>query len=201
MFFLIDSLNELIMYLNTSVGILVFFLLYIVSVIFLLPGSWLSLLSGFLYGSIVGSTIVFVSAFCGACLSFFISKYFFAETINNIVNKYSGYTLLQGILKKGGLKLIILSRLSPIFPFSILNYFYGLNNISFKDFGLSLFFIFPGTYVYCSLGNLANELSDIRNISAKENLPLTIIGFVATVFIFSLIVKYANDLLRDSKNI
>ena len=201
MFFLIDNLNELIMYLNTSGGILVFFFIYIVSVIFLLPGSWLSLLSGFLYGSIVGSLVVFVSAFCGACLSFLISKYFFAESINNIVSKYSGYPLLQEILKKGGLKLIILSRLSPIFPFSILNYFYGLNNISFKDFGLSLFFILPGTYVYCSLGNLANELSDIRNISAKENLPFTLIGFAATVFVFYLIVKYANDFLRDSKNI
>ena len=174
------------------------FLLVNISVIFLLPGSWLSLLAGFLYGSLLGTLIVFISAFFGASISFFISQYFFSKRINKFISNYSAYPVLIEIIKKGGLKLVILTRLSPIFPFSILNYFYGCNKISFKDFSLGLFFILPGTYLYCSLGNLAKDLSDIRNISTKDNLAFTVISFIATACIFYFIVKYSNDYFKDS---
>ena len=193
-----DYITQFITYFNSSFGILIFFLIYIFSVIFLLPGSWLSLLAGFLYGSLLGTLIVFISAFCGASISFFMSQYFFSKRINKFISNYSAYPVLIEIIKKGGLKLVILTRLSPIFPFSILNYFYGCNKISFKDFSLGLFFILPGTYLYCSLGHLAKDLSDLRNISANDNLVFTVISFIATAFIFYFIVKYANDYLSDS---
>ena len=196
MSWLFENFNNLIMYLDTSYGIFLFFFIYLFSVIFLIPGSLLSLLAGFLYGGLFGSFIVFISAFAGASLTFFISQYYFSNRINKFLSKFSGYPLLEEIIKKGGLKLFILTRLSPIFPFGILNYFYGINKISFRDFSLSLFFILPGTYLYCSLGSLANEIRDIQNITFKSNFTFTLLGFLSTCLLFYFLVKYTNDYFK-----
>ena len=192
-----DYISDLIFYLNSSAGILVFMFVYILAIVFLLPASWLSLLSGFLYGPIWGSLIVFFSAFCGASLSFFISQNFFSKKINHLIGRFASLTILEEVLKKGGLKLIILTRLSPIFPFSFLNYFYGLNKIKYKDFLISLFFILPGTYLYCSLGSLANEIREIKTISSDDNIVFTLVSFISTALIFYFVVKYVNDFFKD----
>ena len=182
---------------NSELGIILYIFVYILSVIFLLPASWLSLLAGFLYGSIMGTLVVSISAFLGATISFFISKKFFSLRINKILEKFFYLKILEKVVNKGGLKLIILTRLSPLFPFSILNYFYGLHNTNYKDFFISLIFIIPGTYLYCSLGSLALNLGELQNIRSN-NLYLSITGIIATSLVIYLSAKYANDVLKDS---
>ena len=138
-----ENIYDLAFFFNTNSGILAFIFLYIVFVLLILPASWLSLLSGFLYGSYLGSLIVFCSAVIGASVAFFISKSFLSIKLKKIINRFPRLSLMEQVVQKGGLKLIFLARLSPIFPFSILNYFYGLNNIKFKDFALGLLGIIP----------------------------------------------------------
>ncbi len=199
MSFFIDSALNLIAYLDTGLGIIIFSLIYIIVVLMILPASWLSLLAGFLYGTFTGSLIVFINAFLGASISFFISKQFFSKKVKQILNKFDKLSVLEKILQKGGIKLIILTRLSPLFPFSILNYFYGFNKISYKNFAIGLLFILPGTFLYCSLGNLANSINDIKNLSVNDNFFLTLISVLSTALIFYLLTKYANQIISDSK--
>ncbi len=115
-----------------------------------------------------------------------------------MINKYPKLSLLENIIQKGGLKLIVLTRLSPLFPFSILNYFYGLNNITYKDFSISLICIVPGTFLYCSVGSLLNDLSDIVNLKLNNNL-FTLISIVSTSLIIYFLSKYSNEIINDSK--
>ena len=161
---------------NTNFGILAFIVVYILFVLLILPASWLSLFSGFLYGSYYGSIIVFIGASIAASLAFFISKSFFSNQLIKIIERFPRVSLLEKIVNKGGLKLIILSRLSPILPFSILNYFYGLNNIKYKDFAFGLLGIIPGTFLYCSIGSLAKTLQDLKSIQPTKNLLITILS-------------------------
>jgi len=200
MSFVTDYLMNVSIYLDSSLGILLFIFIYIFAVLLLLPASWLSLVGGFLYGPYIGSLIVFVSAFLAASLSFFIAKQYFSSRITKILKKFSRLTLLEGILKKGGLKLIVFTRLSPLFPFSILNYFYGLNNISYKNFSISLLCILPGTYLYCSVGSLANNLNDIKNMRVSSNLLTTIISITSTALVIYFLTKYANEIIQESSN-
>ena len=106
---------------------------------------------------------------------------------------------MEQIVKKGGLKLIFLARLSPIFPFSILNYFYGLNNVKFRDFTLGLFGIIPGTFLYCSIGSLAKSLQDLKYAQSTNNLYMTIIGVVSTSLVVYFSAKYSREYFDKSE--
>ena len=193
-----NNIFELIYYLDSGVGILYFAFVYILAVVFILPASWLSLLAGYLYGPYLGTLIIFISAFIGASISFLLSKQLFSLKIQKIIGRFSKLSLLEKILKKAGLKLIILSRLSPIFPFSILNYFYGLNKISYKDFSISLLFILPGSYLYSSIGGIANNLNEIRDLDTNNNIFINLISIVSTALVVYFSAKYANEIIKES---
>ena len=147
----LENIYNLSFFFNTGIGIFSFVCIYILIVLLILPASWLSLLSGFLYGSYLGSIIVFISASIGASLAFFVSRSFFTKKLKNIFSRYPKLIVIEKLVEKGGLKLIFLARLSPIFPFSILNYFYGLNNVKFRDFALGLIGIIPVSYTHLTL--------------------------------------------------
>ena len=198
MSFLIDNFLNFLFYLDSGWGIVTFVFFYIISVLLILPASWLSLLAGFLYGPYFGSIIVFLSAFIGASISFFLAKEYFVKKIVTIISRFPKIKLLEKIINKGGLKLIILTRLSPLFPFSILNYFYGLNKVSYKDFSIGLLFIIPGTYLYCALGSLSNNLDEIKNLKLNGNTTTTIISIISTFLIVYFLTKYSNEVIKES---
>ena len=198
MSFLIDNILNFLFYLDSGWGIVTFVFFYIISVLLILPASWLSLLAGFLYGPYFGSIVVFLSAFIGASISFFLAKEYFVKKIETIISRFPKIKLLEKIINKGGLKLIILTRLSPLFPFSILNYFYGLNKVSYKDFSIGLLFILPGTYLYCALGSLSNNLDEIKNLKLNGNTTTTIISIVSTFLIVYFLTKYSNEVIKES---
>ena len=198
MSFLIDNFLNFLFYLDTGWGIVTFVFFYIISVLLILPASWLSLLAGFLYGPYFGSIVVFLSAFIGASISFFLAKEYFVKKIVTIISRFPKIKLLEKIINKGGLKLIILTRLSPLFPFSILNYFYGLNKVSYKDFSIGLLFIIPGTYLYCALGSLSNNLDEIKNLKLNGNTTTTIISVFSTFLVVYFLTKYSNEVIKES---
>ena len=198
MSFIIDNFLNFLFYLDSGWGIVTFVFFYIISVLLILPASWLSLLAGFLYGPYFGSIIVFLSAFIGASISFFLAKEYFVKKIETIISRFPKIKLLEKIINKGGLKLIILTRLSPLFPFSILNYFYGLNKVSYKDFSIGLLFIIPGTYLYCALGSLSNNLDEIKNLKLNGNTTTTIISIISTFLIVYFLTKYSNEVIKES---
>ena len=194
----LENMFNLSFFFNTGIGIFAFVCIYILIVLLILPASWLSLLSGFLYGSYLGSIIVFISASIGASVAFFISKSFFAKKLKNFFSRYPKLSVMEQIVKKGGLKLIFLARLSPIFPFSILNYFYGLNNVKFRDFALGLFGIIPGTFLYCSIGSLAKSIQELKYAQSTNNLYMTIIGIISTFLVVYFLAKYSREYFEKS---
>ena len=196
-----ENIYDLAFFFDTNIGIFAFIFLYVVIVLLILPASWLSLLAGFLYGTYLGSIIVFLAAVTGASLAFYISKSFLSIKLKNVINRFSRLSLMEQVVQKGGLKLILLARLSPIFPFSILNYFYGLNNIKFRDFALGLLGIIPGTFLYCSIGSLAKSLQDLKNLRPTSNLFITIISVVSTLMVVYFSAKYAREYINESKEL
>ena len=195
---LLENIYNLSFFFNTGIGVFVFICIYILFVLLILPASLLSLLSGFLYGSYIGSIIVFVSAFIGATAAFFISKSFFSRKLKKLISRYPKLSVMEQVVQRGGLKLIFLARLSPIFPFSILNYFYGLNNIKFRDFAFGLLGIIPGTFLYCSIGSLAKSLQELKNVQSTNNLYLTILGVVSTFLVVYFLTKYSKEYFDNS---
>lgn len=136
----------------------VFILMYVGSSIFCLPGSVLTILSGALFGIIFGTLFVMIGSNVGALCAFFIGRFFGRE----IVEKWIGgrfEKLNQGIASHGFYTVLWL-RLFPLMPYNFLNYALGLTKVSLKDYIFAnLLGMFPGIFVYVSLGNAATHVS------------------------------------------
>ncbi len=195
----LENIYNLSFFFNTGIGIFAFICIYILIVLLILPTSLLSLLSGFLYGSYLGSIIVLISASIGASVAFFISKSFFAKKLKKFFTRYPKFRVMEQVVNKGGLKLILLARLSPIFPFSLLNYFYGLNNVKFKDFAIGMVGIIPGTFLYCSIGSLAKNIQELKYVQSTNNIYMTIIGIVSTFLVIYFSAKYSREYFDKSE--
>ena len=90
-----ENILDFLIYLDSGLGIFFFVVIYIFIVLLILPASWLSIAAGYLYGAYLGSVIVFISAFIGASISFFISKRFLSKKVLDMINKYPKLSLLE----------------------------------------------------------------------------------------------------------
>ena len=194
--------NNFIPFLSSPFGILVFALVYIFWVSCLLPGSWLSMLSGFLYGTWLGSLVVFVGAFIGAHLTFYLGRTFLKEWARKKVSNFPKVQIMEKAVKREGLKVILLTRLSPLFPFGLLNFTYGLSEIKVHDFTLGMIGILPGTILYCSLGSLALKVSNFSSVlsgrSDTSSFIWSLISILSTILVVILVLRSTTKLNQDS---
>ena len=195
-------INNFIPFLSSPLGIFVFILVYVFWVSCLLPGSWLSMLSGFLYGTWTGSLIVFVGAFMGAHLTFYLGRTFLKKWAQEKVSKFPKIQLMEQAVKREGFKVIILTRLSPLFPFGLLNFTYGLSDVKSLDFTLGMIGILPGSILYCSLGSLALKVSNFGDIlsgrSDTESFIWSLISIFSTILIVVLVMRSTRKINKDS---
>ncbi len=183
-------------------GFILFVVFYALWVSVLLPSSWISLLAGFLYGSFLGSILVFFGACTGALITFYSGRRLLRKWIQNHLTEFPKLQLIEKSISKEGIRLIVLTRLSPAFPFGLLNLAYGLSNVKVRDFVIGLIAILPGTFVYCSLGSLAGEISRLNEVlSSKEEWPsfaLSFLGLFATLLLVLLLTKVVKKSLEES---
>ena len=135
---------------------IIFMLIYIISTIFFLPGSVLTLLGGVLFGPVFGTFYSLTAATIGAMASFLISRYLASDWVNK---KAAGRTqqLINGVEKEGW-RFVAFTRLVPLFPFNLLNYALGLTKISFSQYSIATFiFMLPGALAYTYLGYIGKE--------------------------------------------
>ena len=195
-------INNFIPFLSSPFGILFFVLVYVFWVSCLLPGSWLSMLSGFLYGTWLGSLVVFVGAFIGAHLTFYLGRTFLKEWAKEKVSNFPKVQLMEKAVKREGLKVILLTRLSPVFPFGLLNFTYGLSEVKVRDFTLGMIGILPGTILYCSLGSLALKISNFGEVlsgrSDTSSFIWSLISIFSTILIVILVLRSIRKLNQDS---
>ena len=104
-------------------------------------------------------------------------------------------------MSREGLRLVLLTRLSPAFPFSLLNLAYGLSEVSLRDYSIGLIGILPGTVLFCALGALAGDVTRFNTVLAGQADPLTwavrILGIVATVAVTLLVTRVARRALSN----
>ena len=198
-----NLINNFIPFLSSPFGILFFVLVYVFWVSCLLPGSWLSMLSGFLYGTWLGSLVVFVGAFIGAHLTFYLGRTFLKEWAKEKVSNFPKVQLMEKAVKREGLKVILLTRLSPVFPFGLLNFTYGLSEVKVRDFTFGMIGILPGTILYCSLGSLALEVSSFAEVisgrSETSSFIWSLISIFSTILVVILVLRSTRKINQDSQ--
>ena len=192
-------LEQLLPALQTPAGALAFIPLYAIWVTLLLPGVWASMLAGALYGTLWGSVLVFVGACIGAEAAFLLGRTLLRDWTRRRLAAVPKLQAVEQAVSREGLKLVLLTRLSPAFPFSLLNLAYGLSEVSLRDYTIGLIGILPGTILFCGLGALAGDVARFGAVLSGEadagTWTLRIVGVLATVAVVWLVGRAARRAL------
>ena len=186
-----------------AIAPIAFILIYIVATVAFLPGSILTLGAGVVFGIIQGSIYVFVGATIGATLAFLVGRYLARGWISKKIAGNQKFSAIDRAVGNEGLKIVLLTRLSPIFPFNLLNYGLGITGVSLKDYVLGSVGMIPGTIMYVYIGSLAGSIATIGGETQPDANPVAqwtirIIGFVATVAVTFYVTKIARKALDES---
>ena len=167
---------------------IIFFFAYIIVCIFFLPGTPLTLLGGIVFGPLLGTLYTVTSASAGLAISFLIARYTMRDLMLEKLGSSDAFTKIDQGVKEQGWRILVITRLVPVFPFSIQNYIYGLTDIKFLTYwGLSTLFIIPGTAAYTMSAGavLSGEFSTTNLIY----LGIGALCFVGLSFVPKLLAK------------
>lgn len=143
-----------------------FILIYSAANFVFLPLLPFTISGGFLFGTLVGTLAVSTATQLSATLAFLIGRYGPRPWLSSKIEKYERLKMIDKHIGEGGWKLVILTRLSALFPFTILNFSYGLSKIKFWDYFFATWLgMLPGTYVFVSLGADAGSWVNLRHNS------------------------------------
>jgi pyruvate/2-oxoglutarate dehydrogenase complex dihydrolipoamide dehydrogenase (E3) component/uncharacterized membrane protein YdjX (TVP38/TMEM64 family) len=183
-------------------GMALFLVAYVVACVLLLPGLILTLGAGFAYGVALGVPLVWLSANLGAAVAFLLGRTLARDRIAARVAGNAKFDAIDRAVGREGLKIVLLTRLSPAFPFNLLNYAYGLTRVSFRDYVVgSLVGMIPGTAMYVYLGSLITSVGELASGAPAGGMAkqvLTWLGFAATVAVTVVITRIARRALDEA---
>lgn len=189
-----------------TAGALVFVAVYIVATVFFIPGSILTLGAGAVYGVVLGTLWVSIGSTLGAFAAFLTGRYIARDWVAAKTSQYPRFRAIDQAVRREGWKIVFLTRNSPIFPFNLSNYAYGLTAVPAGGYLLASWLgMLPGTVMYVYLGSLAADVAALSASSgeaAGNQEPLQWIlyalGFAATVAVTILITRMAKKALNAS---
>lgn len=188
-----------------ALGPIAFILIYNLATLLFIPGSILTLKGGCLFGVFWGSIYVLIAATIGATLAFLIGRYLSRDWVSQQMEKHPKFKAIDLALAKEGWKIVLLTRLSPVFPFNLLNYAFGVTKVSLKDYILGSIGIVPGTVMYVYIGSVAGNIAMITIPNQPSNPQnqigewvLQIVGLIATVSVTVYGTKIAQKALKET---
>jgi uncharacterized membrane protein YdjX (TVP38/TMEM64 family) len=198
----LSSFNDWVGQMGT-VGIFVFIVVYALATVLLAPGSILTIGAGFAFGLWKGFLAAWTGATLGASLAFLVARFVARDKIESIAKRNEKFRKIDNAIGKQGAKLIFLLRLSPVIPFNLSNYFYGLTGVKFWPYVLASWIgMMPGTFLYVYIG--AASKAAVAAATGGEAVKhgwqywtFLGVGFVATVIVTIWVTKIARDALKS----
>ena len=181
---------------------LVYVIGYALAVAALIPGSLLTLAGGAIFGLARGLAYVFIAAVLGSTAGFLIARYFARGRVEQRIAGNPRFAAIDRAIAQDGLKITFLLRLSPVFPFSFLNYALGLTSVTLRDYLLASFGMLPGTLLYVYSGALLGDVAKVAGGAPPEGgsarLWVTALGLVATVAVTVVVTRTARRALDEA---
>lgn len=178
---------------------------YIAATVLMLPGAILSLGAGFLFGVVPGVITISISSTLGAGAAFLVGRFLARDWVSKKVAAMPRFAALDAAVAREGFKIVFLTRLSPVFPFNLLNYAYGLTGVPFSHYFLASWIgMLPGTVLYVYLGSAAQSLAaaaagDVPKTPAEQIFFWVGLGLALVVVVF--VTKVARKALQDSADL
>src|SRR6202167_196450 len=184
---------------------IVFIAIYIAACVAFLPGSILTIGAGVIFGVVRGSIYVSIASTIGATAAFLVGRYLARDWVSARLEGNAKFKAIDEGVGKEGRKIVILTRLSPVFPFNLLNYAYGLTRVTLRDYFFAAWGgmspgMMPGAMLYVYIGSISGDLARAAGGSAKRTPAgwvLTAVGFVATVAVAVYATRIRARALRE----
>ena len=186
-------------------GIFIFIGVYAVATVLMAPGSILTIGAGFAFGLWKGFLAVSGGATLGASLSFLVARFIARDKVEAIAKRNDRFRKIDNAIGQEGAKLVFLLRLSPVIPFNLSNYFYGLTGVRFWPYVLASWIgTTPGTllYVYIGTAGKAAVAAATGGEAMKHGWQYWTflgVGLVATIIVTIWVTKIARDALYKTE--
>jgi uncharacterized membrane protein YdjX (TVP38/TMEM64 family) len=190
-----------------TAGIFIFIGVYAVATVLLAPGAILTIGAGFAFGLWKGFLAVSGGATIGAALAFLVARFIARDKIEAIAQRNDKFRKIDNAIGRQGAKLIFLLRLSPVIPFNLSNYFYGLTGVKFWPYVLvSWIGMMPGTFLYVYIGTAgkAAVAAAAGGQAVKHDWQywtFLCVGFIATIIVTIWVTKIARDALKNTGDV
>lgn len=185
-----------------AVGPLVFIVGYALAVIAFAPGSVLTLAAGATFGIVRGTVYAFVAATLGAALAFLVARHVARPWVENRLAGHPGFAAIDRAIAAQGRRIVFLLRLSPAFPFSLLNYALGLTQVRFVDALVASVGMLPGTLLYVYYGYVGRQIAVAATGTAPArgfaDYSVLALGLVATIAVTAIVARIARLALREA---
>lgn len=174
-----------------------FALIFILATVILAPDWPFSVLAGLVYG-MWGVPVVIVAATIAASLAFLAARYLARERVRRLVERRPAFAAVDRAVAEEGWKIVLLLRLSPLVPFNLQNYVFGVTGVPFRHYvPATLAGIAPATAVYVYLGMMGKAAAEGESGGALKWILLAI-GLLATAAVAVLIARKAKAALADA---
>lgn len=165
-----------------------FFVVYALAECVAIPATPLTLTAGYLFGPALGVAVVLGAGTTAAAIGFLLSRSILRPQVQSLAENNEQFVKIDRAVRKQGFKIILLLRLSPLLPFSLSNYFYGLTDVEFGPYlaATALGFL-PGTCAYV-LG--ASSLRSLSGGAGPTDNPAFLAG---AALLTAALLKLAGD--------
>ncbi|RIL05958.1 MAG: TVP38/TMEM64 family protein [Proteobacteria bacterium] len=184
-----------------ALGPIAFVAGYALAVVAFAPGSILTLAAGAIFGIARGTLYVFVAATLGASLAFLVARYAARPWVERRLAGNPRFAAIDRAVAQQGRRIVFLLRLSPAFPFNLLNYALGLTRVRFADALVASIGMLPGTLLYVYYGNVGGELAKAAGGAAQRGpaeWAVLALGLVATIAVTTIVARIARRALDDA---
>ncbi len=187
-------------------GIFIFIAVYAAATVLLAPGVILTIGAGFAFGLWKGFLAVSAGATLGASLAFLVARFVARDKIEAMARRNTKFQRIDNAIGKQGAKLVFLLRLSPVIPFNLSNYFYGLTAVKFWPYVLASWIgMMPGTFLYVYIGTAGKAAVAAAGGEAVKHgwqyWTFMSIGLVATIVVTIWVTKIARDALKKTADV
>ena len=183
-------------------GPVVFIVGYATAVVALVPAVLLTLAAGAIFGVVWGVVWVFIAAVIGSAAAFLISRYVARDLVARRLAENPRFAAVDRAVGREGRKIVFLLRLSPLFPFVLLNYALGLTTVRFADYLLAAVGMIPGTILYVYYGKLAGDVAALAGgapVARGQGYWLVLaLGLVASVLVATVVGRTAKRALAEA---
>ncbi len=179
---------------------------YIPATVFFIPGSILTLGAGALFGVVVGTVAVSLGSTLGSTAAFLVGRFFAREWVAQKVAGNAKFAALDAAVGDQGFKIVLLTRLSPAFPYNMLGYMYGITNVKLLHYVVASWIgMLPGTVLYVYLGALAGSVAKAAAGDAPQAEDAGAlrwifygVGLLATVAVTVVVTRVAAKAMREA---